>query len=294
MNDLWSKQHYQLLDFGDGRKLERFGQLVLDRPSPAAIQSERAAPHLWSEADVKLELQHGEDVAWPTLPIDHSQWCARYEEVVFQLKPTPFGHVGLFPEHAVNWHWLSSGEQASTDAGPKQLLNLFAYTGGASLVMASRGWSVAHVDASAPSVAWARENARLSGLQDAKIRWLVDDAREFAERELRRGRVYDAIVLDPPTYGHGPKGKPWRIDRDLPGLLEVCCKLLRPEGRLVLTGHTQTSELPTLDLASIRRALGHPDSHDYSQRLSLIDLHGRALDCGWSIRSAPRNSSSHL
>ena len=225
---LWQPDQYQLLDFGNARKLERFGAMVLDRPSPAAERARPRSPELWQQADLRLDEKGRIEWSKREPPID---WHVRYGPITLWLRLTGFGHVGLFPEHSINWAWLVEryGQLRQPQPhSPIRVLNLFAYTGGASLMSAAEGCEVVHVDSSAPSVAAARVSAELSGLAAAPIRWIVDDARAFAAREVRRGRRYEAIVLDPPSYGHGPKGKAWLIERNLMPLLECCCQLLAP------------------------------------------------------------------
>lgn len=216
---------YELLDFGNGRKLERFGDWVLDRPAPAAEGIAAARASLWKQAHARYERGEAERGAWRVslgvgLP---ESWTVRHGALVLEIKPTPFGHVGLFPEQARNWDWIES--QARDANRPLAVLNLFACTGGATLAAAAAGAEATHVDSSRPVVNWARRNAELSGLADAPIRWIVEDAATFVRRELNRGRRYDAVVLDPPSYGHGPDGQVWQIERDLPDLLANCAEL---------------------------------------------------------------------
>jgi 23S rRNA (cytosine1962-C5)-methyltransferase len=282
---LWQPEQYQLLDFGNARKLERFGGLLLDRPSPAAQRKRPSAPELWERANARIADDDVPDAVAPSLPAD---WRVNFKSVTFQLRLTPFGHVGLFPEHAVNWQWLAdrfAHESPGRRGSPLRLLNLFAYTGGATLHLASRDWEVVHVDAAAPSVAWARHNVQLSQLSNAPIRWIVDDARAFVAREVRRGSRYDAILLDPPTYGHGPKGKAWQIDRDLEPLLCDCAHLLAPgSGCLVLTGHSEGLDGASVDLPAMLAGEFERTARTECGRLSITDTSGRALDCGWFVR----------
>ena len=280
----WLRDQYELIDFGHGRKLERFGALILDRPCPAASMSSLSSSTKWQMADIQLsdDTQPATITERPEhLPAD---WRVQFESVHFQLRITPFGHVGLFPEHAAQWQWLSD-VSSSLPNQPPSLLNLFAYTGGASLFLASQGWHVTHVDAAEPTVQWARLNAQISGLSQAPIRWLVEDARAYVARELRRGRRYDAILLDPPGYGHGPKGKAWQIDRDLPPLLEQCCQLLLPHGAIVLTGHSDPVPISANDLRQMLEAQGHDHFTTKFARVTLRDQSQRALDFGWCLHA---------
>jgi len=229
---------YELIDAGDGRRLERFGERVVDRPYPAADSPRRAAER-WEEADLRFERDGG----WEGTDSD-DRWMAILADLRFALRPTAAGQVGLFPEHAELVPWLHDRLAERDD--PAAVLNLFAYTGLITLALARAGASVAHVDAAKPSVDWARRNAALNHLDDRPIRWLVDDAATFVARELRRGRRYDGVVLDPPTYGHGTSGKAWRIERDLPPVLDDLQRLLTPGGFLVLTAHTEALDPFTL------------------------------------------------
>lgn len=276
---LWSPSQYSLLDFGAGRKLERFGDLVLSRPCPAAAHLSRDTQVDWRAADIVTNPQ-GELLAGkqPTV-----SWKVRFEAVVFQLKLTPFGHVGVFPEQAENWIWLDERVRAiqQEKSRPAKALNLFAYTGGSTLTMSAAGAEVVHVDASAPTVKWARENAQLSGLSDQPIRWIVEDARRFVAREQRRSKRYDLIVLDPPSYGHGPSGTAWNIDRDLEPLLLDCIGILAESPSvLLLTAHSDTwTPRRTAHWLS-----EHLDGKSEQRRLSLISAGGRALDAGFLVR----------
>lgn len=282
--NLWQPDQYELLDFGLGRKLERFGSLILDRPCPAATAARMSDSSKWSSANIQLA-----DNAAPTQWADRQRqliddWRASFGAVQFQLRITPFGHVGLFPEHAAQWKWLVDGSE-KLPTQPPSLLNLFAYTGGASLFLASLGWQVTHVDAAEPTVQWARHNAVISCLAQASIRWLVEDARAYVTRELKRGRRYDAILLDPPGYGHGPKGNAWQIDRDLLPLLEQCCRLLLPGGAMVLTGHSDPIPLAADEMRQMLEVNGHRNFDVECARVTLRDSSQRALDFGWCLRA---------
>ncbi len=232
---------YELLDFGAGRRLERFGQVVVDRPCPAAEHTANHSPALWSKATARYVGDRAASGKWSganlknwpdiEIPLSATHSCR------LRLSPSPAGQVGVFPEQYPNWRWLCERLQRNTT--PLKLLNLFAYTGGSTLAAAVAGAEVTHVDASKPSVAIARANAKLSGLAAAPIRWIVEDALKYCEREVRRGTKYDGIILDPPSYGHGPKGEEWSVHRDLPKLLALCGQLTGGAPRLMLaTCHT--------------------------------------------------------
>jgi 23S rRNA (cytosine1962-C5)-methyltransferase len=238
-----SDDHYELLDFGDGRKLERFGPVVLDRPSLAADGIAKSQPALWREATARYVRTHGDEGAWSPANALPSQWNVSFHvgaqgnsldsreptarRLVFQLQPSPFGHVGVFPEQAACWQWtVRQVETARQRLGrPPRVLNLFAYTGSSTLAAAAAGAEVVHIDSARNIVDRARHNAELSGLADRAIRWITEDAAKFCRRELTRGNRYDAVVLDPPSYGHGPKGEAWKIGDDLLPLLQLCGQL---------------------------------------------------------------------
>jgi 23S rRNA (cytosine1962-C5)-methyltransferase len=223
---------YQLLDVGAGRRLERFGEHVVDRPHPAA-EDPRRSPDRWAEADLRFD----RDAGWSGTGLQAARpgWTTRLLELTFELRPTDAGQVGLFPEHAGIVPWLVA---RARERDTPTVLNLFAYTGLVTLTLADAGAAVAHVDAAKPAVEWARRNAALNGLGERPVRWLVDDVPAFVAREVRRGRQYDGVVLDPPTYGHGTSGRAWRLDRALPPLLDDIDRLLRPDGFLILTAHS--------------------------------------------------------
>ncbi|MEL6107591.1 MAG: class I SAM-dependent methyltransferase, partial [Planctomycetota bacterium] len=283
---------YQLIDFGDGEKLESFAGRLIRRPSPAAQHDRRRLPAIWKNAD---SLFHQRGRRWE----HRSEWpkdlridCGGF---FMPVQPTPFGHVGLFPEQAENWQWLRQrGSEVDSPTGPgsPNALNLFGYSGASSIAMASVGIAVAHVDAAKANVSVCRAAAGLNGLADHPIRYLVDDAAKFAAREVRRGNRYQTIILDPPAYGHSPTGKTWRLERDLWPLLENCLRLLDPkEHRVLVTGHSpQVGPAEVIDYLreqtpgilgmSARRLEACCDSG----RLVLVDDHARRLDAGFYVR----------
>ena len=206
---MFSPDQYELLDLGSGRKLERFGDFVLDRPSPAAEGYRPSDPRLWVTAAARYQRTTGERGRWTKRDELPDAWTITYHDTKLTIKLTPFGHVGLFAEQQENWRWID--EQCRQFKQPPRVLNLFAYTGGSTLAAAHAGAEVVHIDAAKNVVHWARQNAELSGLVNAPIRWIAEDASKFVEREVRRGNRYQGIILDPPSYGHGPKGERWKI-----------------------------------------------------------------------------------
>lgn len=220
---------YELIDSGLEEKLERFGQVVLSRPDPQALwQKSRGAE--WQKAQGRFE-RSGKDGKWSgkTLP---KSWDIDFGGLKFLIKPTSFKHTGLFPEQLSNWQW---GSELIKNAGREvKVLNIFGYTGGATLAAAAAGASVTHLDASKTAVAWARENAKLSGLEDKPIRWITEDALTFLKREVSRGNTYDAVVMDPPAFGHGPAGEVWKFEEHFLELLGLVQKLLSPQPLFVL------------------------------------------------------------
>ncbi len=219
-----SSSNYELLDSGDGEKLERFGNFILSRPDPQALWRKSLSASDWGRAEAVFT-RDGANGKWKIKDGVPDKWEIDFSGLKFLIKPTAFKHTGLFPEQAVNWDWMrrviknQTGEQM-------EVLNLFGYTGGASLACAQSGAKVVHVDSSKSAVSWARENAELSGLADKPIRWIVEDARIFVEREIKRGHKYDAIIMDPPAFGHGVNNELWKIEEHFLSLVENSLKLL--------------------------------------------------------------------
>ncbi len=233
---MFDSSQYQLLDFGDARRLEQFGPLVLNRPCPAAESIGPSMPGLWSAANARFERIEAEQGRWTVHGDLPQHWTIAHGRMTFELKRTDFGHVGQFPEQAENWDWIAEqvGRRPSHADSRMKVINLFAYTGGSTLAAAAAGAAVTHVDAARNVVAWARRNAELSALGGEPIRWITEDAVRFVEREVRRGNHYDAVILDPPSYGHGPHGEVWRLAEDLPRLLALCAELIVRQPRFVL------------------------------------------------------------
>ena len=224
---------YALLDSGDEQRLERFGDVLLIRPCSQAVWKPKH-PKLWRDADATFTRDDGNRwIVHKKLP---DEWIVYLQDLKFHLSPTDFGHVGLFPEHHHLWSWMEQKLQSRKE--PARILNLFAYTGAASVKLAKSGAKVCHLDASKKSVGWAADNAKLNEIEGS-IRWIVDDAMKFLEREVRRGSVYDGIILDPPSFGKGTKGEIFKIEKDIVALLELCKKVLSPQSLFVVfTCHT--------------------------------------------------------
>jgi 23S rRNA (cytosine1962-C5)-methyltransferase len=220
---------FQLLDAGDGRRLDRVGIRTVDRPAPTAVWPPRLPLNEWAAADLRFDREHG----W--IGADVTPWTVAIDGLTLELRPTDAGQIGLFPEQVGFWPWLRTALAGHPDPS---VLHLFAHTGATTLALARFGARVTHVDASRPAVAWARQNAELSGLADRPIRWIVDDAHTFTEREGRRGRRYDGFVIDPPSYGHGPRGSRWDLVEALPDLLDACAAVATDDAVVLLTAHT--------------------------------------------------------
>ena len=280
---MFQPSQYQLLDFGQGRKLERFGPHVLDRPCPAADEAARSDTAAWTRAGARYERTDQDRGRWLPAGALPLRWTITRGAMTFELKVNQFGHLGLFVEQAANWDWIARRLRRSQR--PLEVLNLFAYTGASTLAAAAAGGRVVHVDASRNIVAWARRNAARCDLAAAPIRWIVEDAVKFVRRELRRGNRYDAVILDPPSYGHGPKGQPWKLDEHLPPLLRACAELTA--GRrafMLLSCHT-----PGYGPAELSRCLGDaisgPRRADMAaQPLTVEAVDGRKLLCGAAAR----------
>ncbi len=233
---------YALLDSGRGRKLERYGPYTVVRPEPQCLWTPRLDAAVWDNADAVFDPSDEEDAGrWRFQDRPVETWPLAWGDVRFHGRFTAFRHLAFFPEQAANWGWLDQQVRAAASGGETpRVLNLFGYTGVASLVMAAAGAAVTHVDASKKAVAWARENAELSGLSDRPIRWIVEDAKKYVAREVRRGSTYDGIILDPPKYGRGPDGQVWRLFEDLPELAAQCAQLLSPDAKfLVLNAYAE-------------------------------------------------------
>ncbi|MBR0387461.1 MAG: class I SAM-dependent methyltransferase [Clostridia bacterium] len=276
-------KEYEVLDTGDGEKLERWGDVILRRPDPQTIWP-KADPQMWEKADAVYHRSEKGGGQWEfrkTLP---ERWTLRWEDLGFYVRPTGFKHTGLFPEQEANWRWMGKilRESGRTDV---RVLNLFGYTGGATVACAAAGARVTHVDAAKGMVQWAKENRQLSGLPETSCRWIVEDALAFVRREIRRGNRYDGILMDPPSYGRGPSGEVWKLENELYGLVETCSQALSDEPLFFLinsyTTGFQASVLSNMIGKCVTPRYG---GRTDSQELCLPVRTGGVLPCGASGR----------
>ena len=274
---------YELLDCSDGEKLERWGDYYLVRPDPQAIWSTPRRNAHWHDRDARYRRSESGGGSWDkgTLP---AEWTVGYKDLRFHVKPMNFKHTGLFPEQAVNWDWAMAKIRRA--GRPIRVLNLFAYTGGATVACAKAGAEVCHVDAAKGMVAWGKDNAAASGLKDAPIRWIVDDCAKFVEREIRRGHRYDAIIMDPPSYGRGPGGEVWKLEQNLWPFVSLCAGVLSDEPLFVLVNSYTTGLSPSV-LSYVSESIftkkfgGRSDSQELALPVSDSGLY---LPCGASCR----------
>lgn len=278
--DNW--KDYEVIDCSKGEKLERWGDYILVRPDPQVIWDTPRKEKGWHKMNAHYHRSKKGGGEWEFFDLPQ-QWSIHYRNLTFQLKPFSFKHTGLFPEQAANWDWFS--ELIKKAGRPVKVLNLFAYTGGATIAAAAAGASVTHVDASKGMVTWAKENATSSGLADAPIRWIVDDCVKFVEREIRRGNHYDAIIMDPPSYGRGPKGEIWKIEESIHPLVKLCAQLLvdRPLFFLInsYTTGLQPAVLSYLIGTELKRFPGKVTADEIGLPVS---SNGLTLPCGASGR----------
>lgn len=270
-------QDYELLDTGREEKLERFGDVLLARPDPQALWEKRLGVGEWEKAQGRFE-RTGKEGVWHenNLP---KEWHITFGGLTFLIKPTSFKHTGLFPEQLSNWEWSAS--QISNAGREVSVINLFGYTGGATLAAAKAGAKVTHVDASKTAVTWARQNAELSGLTDAPIRWITEDALKFVKREIARGATYDAVVMDPPAFGHGPAGELWKIEEDFLELMKLLPQLLSEKPLFVLINGYAAGYSPlafAYNLEHFEKQFG--GSIEYGDLSIEEQGSGRVLPCG--------------
>lgn len=284
---------YEVIDTSCGEKLERWKKYILLRPDPQVIWNTKKENKSWKHLNAHYHRSSKGGGEWEFFDLPE-EWTISYtlpinKELTFHLKPFAFKHTGLFPEQAANWDWFSeiiAKEVARKDRKePVKVLNLFAYTGGATLAAAAAGAHVTHVDASKGMVAWAKENAVSSGLGDAPIRWLVDDCKKFVEREIRRGNHYDAIIMDPPSYGRGPKGEIWKIEEAIFPLIELCAQLLTDDPLFFLVNSYTTGLQPAVLYYMISTALKKYGGVVEADEIGLpVSENGLFLPCGASGR----------
>ena len=278
--DGWDE--YEVLDTSDKEKLERWGDYLLIRPDPQVIWSTQKKHRGWKKPDGHYHRSSRGGGEWEFFHLPE-QWDIHYKELTFHLKPFSFKHTGLFPEQAVNWDWFS--EKIRKAGRPVKVLNLFAYTGGATVAAAAAGASVTHVDAAKGMVSWAKENAASSGLSAAPIRYLVDDCIKFVERELRRGNRYDAIIMDPPSYGRGPKGEVWKLEDAVHPLIKLTAALLSDKPLFFLINSYTTGLQPAVLTYMLSLELAPFGGHVVSDEIGLpVRETGLVLPCGASGR----------
>lgn len=281
ISDDW--KDYEVIDTSNGEKLERWGSYLLVRPDPQVIWNTPKDNPGWKTRNGHYHRSSKGGGEWEFFNLP-DEWSIQYKELTFNLKPFSFKHTGLFPEQAVNWDWISS--KIKNADRPVKVLNLFAYTGGATLAAAKAGASVTHVDASKGMVTWAKENAAASGLADAPIRWLVDDCVKFVEREIRRGNVYDAIIMDPPSYGRGPKGEIWKIEESIFPFIELTSEVLSKNALFFLINSYTTGLQPAV-LSYMLNTVIAPKFGGLVQSSEIglpVSSNGLILPCGASGR----------
>jgi 23S rRNA (cytosine1962-C5)-methyltransferase len=272
---------YSLCDFGNGSRLEQWGPYRLVRPDPTTAGAPPQAPELWGNNDAWYEGEKGKG-EWKTKQPLPEHWVVDFGDVKLRIRLSPYKHTGVFPEQEQNWNWSRS--EARKCGKPLNVLHLFAYTGGATIALAKDGHFVTHVDSSKPAIGWAKENAAINAIAPDRIRWILEDAPTFVSKEVKRGKKYDAIILDPPAYGHGTSGKTWRVERDLAPLLEQCSLLLSEKPCfIVLNGYAQ-NDTPDSFRRLITGILLTKTTHKkftvQSEHLLLRTLDGRTLETG--------------
>ena len=278
--DQW--KDYEVLDTSGGEKLERWGDYLLVRPDPQVIWNTPKDLPGWRKMNGHYYRSSKGGGEWEFFDLP-KQWEIAYKDLRFNLKPFSFKHTGLFPEQAVTWDWFS--DKIKNAGRPVKVLNLFAYTGGATLAAAAAGAAVTHVDASKGMVNWAKENAKSSGLEAAPIRWLVDDCMKFVEREIRRGNHYDGIIMDPPSYGRGPKGEIWKIEDSIYDFIKLCTQILSDAPLFFLVNSYTTGLAPAVLTYMLSTELKRFGGHVDSQEIGLpVTKTGLVLPCGASGR----------
>ena len=268
-------EDFELLDSGQEYRLERWGSIILARPDPQAIWQRHLDESEWDKANAIFDDHRRKWVIKKDVP---ESWAIKYGDMKLVAKLTPFKHTGIFAEQATNWEWMT--HQLQNTSSKLRILNLFGYTGGATILLTKLGHFVTHVDASKPAIAWAKENQKLNELSQDSIRWILDDAAKFVKRELARGQKYDAIIMDPPAFGHSPTGKTWKFSDDLPKLLSDCAKILSDDAKfLIINGYATNSSAIALQNL-LEDAVTSRKGQVESGELGLKQKDGRLLSTG--------------
>lgn len=270
---------YECIDTYDGMKLERWGEVILSRPDPQVIWKKKCNEKAWKSANAVYNRSSSGGGSWNYIKNTPDRWTVSYKHLTFNIKTMGFKHTGLFPEQAVNWDWMAEKLRGRPGAN---VLNLFAYTGGATVACSAAGANVCHVDASKGMVAWAKENAQSSGLEKNYIRYIVDDCLKFVEREIRRGKKYDAIIMDPPSYGRGPGGEIWKLEESLWEFVEKCALLLSDDPIFFLINSYTTGLQPAVMKNILELAL--PEGKVTADEIGLPVSSGICLPCGATAR----------
>ena len=275
-------EDYELLDCSDGERLERWGDIILIRPDPQVIWKTPKKHPLWKNAHARYLRSSQGGGRWETYKKIPDSWSVKYKSLTFNVKPMGFKHTGIFPEQAVNWDFMA--DIVKNAGRPVKVLNLFAYTGCATIAALKAGAEVVHVDASRGMVAWAKENAASSGVADRRVRWIVDDCIKFVNREIRRGNKYDIIIMDPPSYGRGPGGEVWKLENEVHSFVEICKEVLSDDPLMVLVNSYTTGLSPSV----MEYILGSVVSPSFGGRLTCDEIGipvkttGMSLPCGAS------------
>lgn len=276
------QKDYELLDSGSGEKLERYGPFVIRRPDPEALWQKKQDKNIWDNAALTF-IRVGNNTRWIVKDSNAKDWTIEYGNLNFSIRPNSFKHTGLFPEQLPNWQWSEAliKKASKKRKEPISVLNLFAYTGGATLACAKAGAEVCHVDGSKTAVAWARDNANLSGLADAPIRWIIEDVLLYLKREIKRGRRYDAIIMDPPSFGHGPKDELWKIEEHFFLLMELCKLVLSDDPLFVIINGYTAGYSPIAYQNNLSEMMkNHKGSIEIGELAILESQSERLLPCG--------------
>lgn len=275
-------QDYEVIDAGDGYKLERWKDIILQRPDPQAIWA-KADPELWKNCDAVYERSNSGGGSWTFNKKLPERWTVIYNDIQFFVRPTGFKHTGLFPEQAANWDFMI--DEIKNSQNRAKILNLFAYTGGASVALAKAGAHVTHVDAAKGMVQWAKENVSLNDIPTDSMRYIVEDVKKFVLREIRRGNTYDGIIMDPPSYGRGPGGEVWKLEEELQELVSLCAQLLSPHAIFfLLNGYTTGFSQSVLGNILLREIVAKHGGSVKADELCLPITAGGMLPCGTSAR----------